>query len=35
MSASRNLRVDSPEQSIAMLRAVLDNSPARRWTSLP
>ncbi|MBN5029593.1 anthranilate phosphoribosyltransferase [Stenotrophomonas maltophilia] len=25
MSASRNLRVDSPEQSIAMLRAVLDN----------
>ena len=27
MSASRNLRVDSPEQSIAMLRAVLDNEP--------
>lgn len=27
MSASRNLRVDGPEQSIAMLRAVLDNSP--------
>ncbi|TDV32421.1 anthranilate phosphoribosyltransferase [Stenotrophomonas sp. CC22-02] len=27
MSASRNLRVDSPEQSIAMLRAVLDNTP--------
>ncbi len=27
MSASRNLRVDSPEQSIAMLRAVLDNQP--------
>ena len=27
MSASRNLRVDSPEQSIAMLRAVLDNAP--------
>ncbi|HEL3812349.1 TPA: anthranilate phosphoribosyltransferase [Stenotrophomonas maltophilia] len=27
MSASRNLRVDSPEQSIAMLRAVLDNLP--------
>ena len=25
MSASRNLRVDGPEQSIAMLRAVLDN----------
>lgn len=25
MSASRNLRVDSPEQSIQMLRAVLDN----------
>lgn len=25
MSASRNLRVDCPEQSIAMLRAVLDN----------
>ncbi len=27
MSASRNLRVDGPEQSIAMLRAVLDNQP--------
>ena len=27
MSASRNLRVDSPEQSIQMLRAVLDNTP--------
>ena len=27
MSASRNLRVDSPEQSIQMLRAVLDNEP--------
>jgi anthranilate phosphoribosyltransferase len=27
MSASRNLRVDGPEQSIAMLRAVLDNEP--------
>ncbi len=27
MSASRNLRVDSPEQSIRMLRAVLDNMP--------
>ena len=27
MSASRNLRVDGPEQSIAMLRAVLDNTP--------
>jgi len=27
MSASRNLRVDSPEQSISMLRAVLDNTP--------
>ena len=27
MSASRNLRVDSPEQSITMLRAVLDNQP--------
>lgn len=27
MSASRNLRVDSPEQSIEMLRAVLDNEP--------
>ena len=27
MSASRNLRVDSPEQSIQMLRAVLDNDP--------
>ncbi|WP_426354977.1 anthranilate phosphoribosyltransferase [Stenotrophomonas maltophilia] len=27
MSASRNLRVDGPEQSIAMLRAVLDNAP--------
>lgn len=27
MSASRNLRVDSPEQSIAMLRAVLDDQP--------
>ena len=27
MSASRNLRVDSPEQSIQMLRAVLDNAP--------
>ncbi|AWH55014.1 anthranilate phosphoribosyltransferase [Stenotrophomonas sp. ESTM1D_MKCIP4_1] len=27
MSASRNLRVDSPEQSIQMLRAVLDNQP--------
>ena len=27
MSASRNLRVDGPEQSIAMLRAVLDNKP--------
>ena len=27
MSASRNLRVDSPEQSIQMLRAVLDNMP--------
>lgn len=27
MSASRNLRVDSPEQSIQMLRAVLDNVP--------
>ncbi|ARZ76194.1 anthranilate phosphoribosyltransferase [Stenotrophomonas sp. WZN-1] len=27
MSASRNLRVESPEQSIAMLRAVLDNEP--------
>lgn len=26
MSASRNLRVDSPEQSIQMLRAVLDNT---------
>lgn len=27
MSASRNLRVDGPEQSIQMLRAVLDNEP--------
>ncbi|MBK0053819.1 anthranilate phosphoribosyltransferase [Stenotrophomonas sp. S39] len=27
MSASRNLRVDSPEQSIQMLRTVLDNTP--------
>ncbi|MGT9867738.1 anthranilate phosphoribosyltransferase [Stenotrophomonas maltophilia group sp. P373] len=27
MSASRNLRVDSPEQSIQVLRAVLDNEP--------
>lgn len=27
MSASRNLRVDGPEQSIQMLRAVLDNTP--------
>lgn len=27
MSASRNLRVEGPEQSIAMLRAVLDNQP--------
>ncbi len=27
MSASRNLRVDGPEQSIPMLRAVLDNEP--------
>lgn len=27
MSASRNLRVDGPEQSIAMLCAVLDNTP--------
>jgi anthranilate phosphoribosyltransferase len=27
MAASRNLRVDSPEQSIQMLRAVLDNEP--------
>ncbi|HEL4268546.1 TPA: anthranilate phosphoribosyltransferase [Stenotrophomonas maltophilia] len=27
MSASRNLRVDGPEQSIAMLHAVLDNQP--------
>ncbi|GAB3065702.1 anthranilate phosphoribosyltransferase [Stenotrophomonas tumulicola] len=27
MSASRNLRVDGPEQSIAMLRAVLDGTP--------
>lgn len=27
MSASRNLRVDGPEQSIALLRAVLDNEP--------
>lgn len=27
MSASRNLRVDGPGQSIAMLRAVLDNQP--------
>ncbi|CAM4379262.1 anthranilate phosphoribosyltransferase [Stenotrophomonas lactitubi] len=27
MSASRNLRVDGPEQSIAMLCAVLDNEP--------
>ena len=27
MSASRNLAVDGPEQSIAMLRAVLDNQP--------
>ena len=27
MSASRNLRVDGPEQSIAMLRAVLGNEP--------
>lgn len=27
MSASRNLRVDSPDQSIQMLRAVLDNTP--------
>ncbi|HFK2920810.1 TPA: anthranilate phosphoribosyltransferase [Stenotrophomonas maltophilia] len=27
MSASRNLRVDGPEQSIALLRAVLDNQP--------
>ncbi|MCR8714320.1 anthranilate phosphoribosyltransferase [Stenotrophomonas indicatrix] len=27
MSASRNLRVDGPEKSIAMLRAVLDNEP--------
>lgn len=27
MSASRNLRVDSPEESIQMLRAVLDNTP--------
>ena len=26
MSASRNLRVDGPEQSIQMLRAVLDNA---------
>jgi len=27
MSASRNLRVDGPEESIALLRAVLDNQP--------
>jgi len=27
MSASRNLRVEGPEQSIAMLRAVLDDQP--------
>jgi len=27
MSASRNLRVDGPAQSIALLRAVLDNQP--------
>ncbi|RTQ88490.1 MULTISPECIES: anthranilate phosphoribosyltransferase [Stenotrophomonas] len=27
MSASRNLRVDGPEQSIQMLRTVLDNTP--------
>ncbi len=27
MSASRNLKVSSPEESIAMLRAVLDNQP--------
>ena len=27
MSASRNLRVDGPEQSIALLRSVLDNQP--------
>ncbi|KAF1015131.1 MAG: Anthranilate phosphoribosyltransferase [Stenotrophomonas maltophilia] len=27
MSASRNLRVDSPQESIQMLRAVLDNTP--------
>ncbi|WP_295567272.1 anthranilate phosphoribosyltransferase [uncultured Stenotrophomonas sp.] len=27
MSASRNLRVDGPDQSIQMLRAVLDNEP--------
>jgi anthranilate phosphoribosyltransferase len=27
MSASRNLKVDGPEESIAMLRGVLDNQP--------
>jgi anthranilate phosphoribosyltransferase len=27
MSASRNLAVEDPEQSIAMLRGVLDNQP--------
>jgi len=27
MSASRNLKVENPEESIAMLRAVLDNQP--------
>lgn len=27
MSASRNLKVANPEESIAMLRAVLDNQP--------
>ncbi len=27
MSASRNLKVESPEESIAMLRGVLDNQP--------
>jgi anthranilate phosphoribosyltransferase len=30
MSASRNLRVDGPEQSIQMLRACWTTSPARR-----